>query len=229
MRNKILVAIVVFFIVTTQGCSFKRGVGYVNDALTIRDWYGDIGVEMSIVASVDNRYDDYETVYPGYYRKSEYGMTDVPVELSMGILYSVFKNEHVRINAGVKYSNYFRIAYYYYYSYTEYDYSREYYYRDELTVSYFTENKIGFIFPDIEINTPFIDNLKFVFSFELFHLNLYFANGYYRDKFEQRLNNYGYSELFDSTACFPEFDKIVIGTSGFDLGSIKIGLLYYFD
>lgn len=233
MRKIILVPVLAAVLLASQGCSVKRGVGLVNDSLTYREDFGNFRAEISLGAVVHNYFSDYD-YYPtpySYYRQ-ETGQVGTAVPAGAGVYYRLFANDIFTVSAGLKYYDYLAYNYNYTYSYYRPNTQEETYnYREDFRIDYFSSGKVSVIFPDVEVNLPFSRDMKLAVNMELVYMRWYNTGGYYASAYEQNLDTYtGYTNPVD-TFSYNAPGKITgvsLGSGLFYLGSINMGVMYYF-
>jgi hypothetical protein len=229
MKKEAVIALMLLAAALLPACSVKRGIGYVNNALTVRDTYEKVKVELSLGGGAANDFSDAESK-AGYYHSEENGSVNLAADLAIGVYYAFFSNDFIAVSAGLKYTDYLSYSYAYQYRYDQYTAFAQYEYYEYIRINYFNSGKASVIFPDLEISTPYNDNLKLVASLELVYLYWTNQGGYYESAFRQRLNNSGYSEP-DDYEIYNKPGKVTssrIGSSLFYLGTLSIGALYYF-
>jgi hypothetical protein len=230
-KNALLIASAALLIFVSA-CSLKNSVGYVNNSLAWRAGMGDIKAEVSLGVSVKNDYSDIPEIdLPGlYYKTGETGVDTADAWLGIAGYYRLFKNDIFDISAGLKFSNNFKTEYDYTYYYEAYTGSRSYHYDENFAFNFFSENKLSLILPDAEIKCPFSDNMKFTVSAELIYLKWRYNGGKYKSRFTQDVSTYTpYAENFEEKTEGPgAVNDVSFGSDIFRLGTINIGVLYYF-
>jgi hypothetical protein len=228
-------------LVLLGACSAKHGIGYVNNEFVWRQSFGDIKTEVSLGGSVANSFDDRTAYYLGdeipgnekRYKSQETGSVNTCASLGLAAYYRIFKNDIFDVSAGLKYRNYFSAAYqylYYFENYVNYPYERLYHYDESLEINFFSKHKISLMFPDVEIKCPFMENMKFTFSAELVYVKWKNKGGNYLYNFRQDVSTVsGYAEDAVETVNRPgAADSVSFSSDFFNLGSINLGVLYYF-
>lgn len=229
MKKNDVIVLLLLATVLLPACSVKRGVGYVNNALTVRDTYDNIKVEISLGGGAENIYSDEESK-EGYYHYAEHGGINIAADLGLAVYYTLFSNDYVSASAGLKYTDYLSYSYNYQYVYNQYTAFAQYEYYENVRVNYFNSGKVSVLFPDLEISTTIISGLKLVASLELVYLRWTNKGGYYMSEFKQQVNNSGYSEPVDAAGNYQpgKVTESRIGSGLFYLGTLSVGALYYF-
>jgi hypothetical protein len=237
MRKILLAAALAAVIAVTQGCAVKRGVGLVNNELTYREDYGKVTAEISAGAAVNNSFSDFEDLLPpmppSIYldHKQENGQVSVAVPVGIGVYYKLFTNDVFALSAGLKYYDYFAYNYDYIYYYEKRTSESIYDYTENVRIDYFSSNKASVIFPDVEIKLPFFDNLRLAVNVELIYLRWYYSGGYYTSAYERRLSNStGNTTPVDRYSYISpgRVTGVNVGSGLFYLGTINMGVMYYF-
>lgn len=231
MRKIPVIIILSAFLALTQGCALKHSIGYVSNELVWRQSFGDVKTQVSLGGSVNNSFADAVTDDPGlYYKQEETGGVVADAWLGLGVFYRIFKNDIFDLSAGIKFRNNFRADYNYLYYYEAYTGLRSYHYDEEFVFNYFSANKLSLMLPDVEIKSPFSDNIKFTFSLELVYLKWFYNGGKYVSTFRQDVSTIAiYSE--ESKEIFEAIGAVNSVEAGSGLtyfGAINLGILYYF-
>lgn len=230
MRNLSLFITAAALLVFVQGCSLKHAVGYTNNELVWRQAFGDMKTELSLSAKMQNSFADDTTEVYGLYRSEETGTETADLSVGLGFYYSLFKNDIFDISAGLKYRNYFRLAYEYNYYFENYGNVRRYHYDETLEFDFMYSNRVSIMLPEAEIKCPFMENLKFTFSVELLYIAWRYDAGRYDYNFWQDVATYStYTEGDSSSVAAPgKVNNFRGGSDIFSLGGITAGILYYF-
>jgi hypothetical protein len=231
MKKILPVILVLLALALTQGCAVKRGLGFVNNALTVRDDYGSVQAELSAGVNIQNYFSDYTNLQNNYYHEQENGQVLGTSEVGLGVYYKLYSGNVFTVSAGLKYFDYITYNYNYIYYYERTNVSETYDYQENITVDYFNSNKVSVMFPDVEIKLPFGDNLRMVANLELVYLKWYYTGGYYRSTYEQKLDkqtgNTTPADTFGYVAP-GKVTSVTVGSGLFYLGTVNFGILYYF-
>lgn len=231
MKRTAALIIAAAMLAAFSACSARHGIGYVNNELSYRAAFEGMKAEVSLGGSDSNEFDDSVTDLPGlYYKSEETGAVNAQATLGLAYYYTVFKNGIFDVSAGIKYRNYFTVAYNYTYYYEAYVGSKKYHYDEALDFGYFNSNRASLIFPDAEIICPFMENLKFTVSVELVYLKWKYKGGNRVYTFSQDVStNIAYAESDTDVTIAPgAVESMSFGTDIFSLGGIHAGIIYYF-
>ncbi len=231
MKKIFLIILLLPALAIMQGCAIKRGVGIVNNALTLRADYGSFKTELSASVEVDNDFSDSETMLTKFYQKQENGGVLASAAMGLGAYYKLYSGDIFEVSAGLKFYDYISYNYSYVYYYMKTDIDEAYDYTENIRIDYFSTNKVSVIFPDVEIKLPFSDNIRLAVNMELVYLKWFNDGGCYKSVYEERLGKYeGYTVPQDSY-CYLSPGKVTgveVGSGLFYLGTINLGILYYF-
>lgn len=237
MRKIILAAVLAMAIAAMQGCAVKRGVGLVNNALVVRDDYGSFMAELSAGINVQNKFSDSAELSAGFYHEQQTGQVLASSEAGLGVYYKLYSGGTFTVSAGLKYFDYLTYNYNYIYYYERTNAGSTYDYTENIRADYFNANKLSVIFPDVEIKLPFLDNLRLIANLELVYLKWYYNGGYYTSAYEIKETGVtGNTSKAVVTTPVDSFSYISPGrVTGVNtgsgllyLGSINLGVLYYF-
>jgi hypothetical protein len=212
-------------------CAARHGIGLVNNELAWRMGYGDVTAEVTLGTSTDNSFYDTEADLPGlFYAYTENGSVSYSSWLGLAGYYRLFSSSIFSVSAGLKYGNEFVMTDTYEYKYSAYSGYRKYEYTETFEFFFFSRNRLGIILPDVEISSPFSDNLKFTFNVELLYMLWTYAGGKYSENFSQSVSTVeAYKETTRSVLLGPgQVGGVSIGSGLFTLGRINAGLMYYF-
>lgn len=230
--KKIMLVASVFTALLFSSCSYRRGIGAVNNELLLRDWYGNACIELSIESDIRSNFREITYDYSPYYRyDSDYAAYETTLTLGLALYGTLYRNDFLRISAGIKYKDmiYARFSeegrrYFMdghdYFRHTISGYSR-----------YASDQAVSIVFPDIEISTPFMDDLKFIIKADLLSLSLRFRDAVFSFNFREENNTYDgeYVSFGSVDFSFPDsLESIYFSSTYVDLGNLKLGLVYYF-
>ena len=227
--KKILLFLLVLSVVFSS-CGLKRGIGLVNNDITLRDWYGGTCLELSAEAGVRSSFFGNAYTSGQYWDKSEYADYITNVDFSFAVYETLYKNNIIKLNAGALYGDILQIRYN---EYADHSFNLGYdYYSHQISMdcNYAYEQSVAIIFPDIEISTPFSDDLKFILKADLIRCNIYLHSSTIDYRFtEQNDTKSGkyHSQTSFSTG-YAYIDHLTISSTYLNMGNLKIGLVYFF-
>lgn len=229
--NKIILILSAAAAVFLSSCSFKRGIGFVNDQFVLRDWYGDTCLEASAGLNVNMDSSVYNNEEDSIISYNEIASYKTTLDLGLGVFRKIFSNNSIKLNAGIRYTD--RIIFFYSENASHtfnsgYDY---YGHSTHFTLDFAGQQACSIVFPDLEIETPFFEGLRFIIKADLFCLTLNYTNtklGYsYYEKNDTRTGEYSESAEWDHV--FPiKLNGYSIRSSYLNLENLKLGLIYYF-
>jgi hypothetical protein len=233
IKWKILGAVVSFFaVILFQGCASSRLISLSNGALASRYWYGDrIAVEYSVSPNVESNKHDLNRTFSDGSTSHDFDDTTFNIDIGVAAIVGLFRKDKLSINTGIKYTDHISG----YFSSEDSivkdldgNVTNVYYY-DEMKVSCFNNHSISLIFPEVEYEMPFMDNLKLFLSLEILSFNWVNTGGYYSDTYSSYQTTTSWGWRYTGMMHKP---GIVSGsefkTADITLGSLKIGLMLYY-
>jgi hypothetical protein len=233
--KKYIIILALFTAVLFSSCGVKRGMGLVNNRLLMRDWYGDVCIEESLGFSVNNnfRFSDYSYDYPGneYNDREDRGNYYNYIALGFAAYLKVFSNNTISLSAGLSYTDLISVLYYDSGQYQYQNLNTFYSHDTDFSLGYANNHSITIIFPDLEINTPFMDGLKFVLKADLINIYINLHGGYLNyqthEKNDTLNGNYSFEQA-ENMLLPGTIHGIHISSTYLNLENITLGLIYYF-
>lgn len=232
MKKIILASLAVLFI-AAQGCSLKQGVSYYGNNLTYRGWIDETsgfeaGLNITFSYSESKETEGFSAGRTDIFR----GWNKSGFDIGAGYLHKLLTFDGAVVIGAVKYRehlNYFReYQENNYYNTSDILYSTNYYESEKF--NFFNNRTISLVFPEAEIELPFVEGLKLLMSMDLLVFEWKNKGGYYyQDYYSSRDFTYYYYYLDNGVVAPGSADSFKVYTVAQGPARMRLGLVYYFQ
>ncbi len=230
--KKIIFASIILFLIAAQGCSLKQGVSYYGNNLTYRAWVDETsGFEAGINLAYSYSESEETEGFSSGRTDISRGWNKCGFDLGFGYLHRLLSFDGVVVIGAVKYRehlNYFReYQETNYYNTSNILFSTNYYENEKF--NFFNHRTISIVFPEAEIDLPFVEGLKLLISMDLLVFDWSNKGGYYYQDYYSSQSFSDYYHYLDNGLVNPgSADSFKVYTVAQGPARMRMGLAYYF-